>query len=301
MSNKCICGSADTARMLGFDGTRGGAELFALRISAVVVFMVVALAGFLRWIESKSPIVATFAARAPCGSARAIGAAPNAADDWDVDPARPTAPYFYPPIASRHRVQGTPVIAVCILIDGSVTDAALKKSSGSSQLDSAALVESGQWHFVPAPGGINGTPEWKDIAVTYSMPGTAPSSPPDSDADLPKSAKHETAQLGTEGMTRPTTDPGFPHGSRYSVLALRHSDQGKVVVSMAIGSDGWISEAKIDQSSGSDQLDAATLVSVGYWHYFPATRNGTALAIPWKARVVFKLSDMPPGAARSVH
>src|SRR5665213_228673 len=202
----------------------------------------------------------------------------------------PHSALFFPPIASRLRVQGTPVIAVCILIDGSVPDAA-----------SAALVESGQWHFVPAPGGINGTPEWKDIAVTYSMPGTAPSSPPDSDADLPKSAKHETAQLGTEGMTRPTTDPGFPHGSRYSVLALRHGDQGKVVVSMAIGSDGWISEAKIDQSSGSDQLDAAALVSVGYWHYFPATRNGTALVIPWKARVVFKLSDMPPGAARSVH
>lgn len=44
----------------------------------------------------------------------------------------------YPPIARRRGIQGTVLISFNILIDGSVTDFNIEKSSGFSQLDSAA-------------------------------------------------------------------------------------------------------------------------------------------------------------------
>ena len=223
-----------------------------------------------------------------CGAAPAPVGPQNIVDDWQVDPRRPVGYYAYPPIASRHHEEGTAVVTICILPDGWVGDARLRRSSGSAQLDAETLISSGEWHFVRAPGGINGVPEWADVAIRFAMPDVSqaalpkllPPAPP-----LDRKAPGENAP--------PVVDPAFPHRSAYPRLAWRHNEEGVVVLAYDIEQDGWPGRVEIVRSSGSQQLDAMALVNVGYWHYFPAVQSGVPARVHGMAKVNFKMVDAP--------
>lgn len=219
-----------------------------------------------------------------CGVPPAVISGPNIVDDWNQDPRHPIGYLAYPPIASRHNEQGTSVVTVCILPDGWVGDAVLKQSSGSVQLDAATLISAGNWHFLPAPGGMNGQPEWADIGVRYIMPNIPP-------AALPPDMPAAPMMKFTGGhATQPVPDPAFPHRLGYPFLALRHQEEGAVIISFDLEDDGWPSRVQIVRSSGSQQLDAMALVNTGYWHYFPVTKDGARTRARWFARVNFKLT-----------
>ena len=218
-----------------------------------------------------------------CGVPPAVIGVPNVVDDWVQDPQHPIGYLAYPPIASRHNEQGISVVTVCIMPDGWVGDAQLKQSSGSQQLDAVTLISAGNWHFLPAPGGMNGKPEWADVALRYVMPNVSPAALP---PDMPP-APALTFFAGQ--ATGPIPDPAFPHRPGYPTLALRHNEEGAVLLSFDVEDDGWPSQVQIEQSSGSQQLDAMALVNVGYWHYFPATKDGSRTRTRFKTRVNFKL------------
>jgi len=59
----------------------------------------------------------------------------------------------YPLVSRRNGEQGTVLVKVLVARDGSVLKAELEKSSGSPNLDTAAVRSVGKWHFIPARRG----------------------------------------------------------------------------------------------------------------------------------------------------
>jgi TonB family protein len=81
----------------------------------------------------------------------------------EPDPAFPHAVDVYPRLALRKHQEGTVVLALLVLQDGEVGDVQVVKSSGFPQLDAAAQVEAGNWHYLPAVR--NGTPVSAQVNV----------------------------------------------------------------------------------------------------------------------------------------
>lgn len=63
---------------------------------------------------------------------------------------------------------------------------------------------------------------------------------------------------------------------------------GTVLVRLSVSAQGRVTEATVLQSSGTDDLDAAALDSVGQWFYEPAYQDGKAVAAQITARIDFR-------------
>jgi TonB family protein len=81
----------------------------------------------------------------------------------------------YPPIAVRNGQQGIVLLDVLVRPDGVVGDATVAKSSGSAQLDAAAITQVGYWRFVPAKENGRWIAKNKKFRIVFKL----------SDAQLP--------------------------------------------------------------------------------------------------------------------
>jgi TonB family protein len=102
------------------------------------------------------------------------GSWPAAARSNDVvlprsNPQRPLSQPVYPSASRRLREQGTVVLQLHVLEDGSVADVRIAKSSGYPDLDYAAFYESFRWQI--DPGTVDGEPSrmWGKFAVTFKL------------------------------------------------------------------------------------------------------------------------------------
>lgn len=78
----------------------------------------------------------------------------------------------------------------------------------------------------------------------------------------------------------------------YPPLSLVLHEEGTTVLAFVIDETGAVTEPSVAVSSGSLRLDAAALESVMQnWHYVPAMRDGKPLRCPWKAQVVWDISN----------
>jgi periplasmic protein TonB len=96
--------------------------------------------------------------------------------------------------------------------------------------------------------------------------------------------------------TAPDSPPvaiGPTHGAPpYPPLARRLGEQGNVILSLTIGTDGAVTDVQIANSSGSTELDQAAMEWVkAHWRYKPAIHNGVAVASTAKVGVRFDLKD----------
>jgi len=78
-------------------------------------------------------------------------------------------PPVYPSIARRRGYEGTVLLSVEVLANGAVGDLSVKKSSGHSILDRAALKAVKKWKFKPA--SQSGIPfiMWVDVPVRFEL------------------------------------------------------------------------------------------------------------------------------------
>jgi TonB family protein len=102
------------------------------------------------------------------------GSWPAAARSSDVvlprsNPQRPPSQPVYPPASRRLGEQGTVVLQLHVLEDGSVGDVRIVKSSGHPDLDYAAFYEAFRWQI--DPGTVDGEPSrmWGKFAVTFKL------------------------------------------------------------------------------------------------------------------------------------
>jgi TonB family protein len=208
----------------------------------------------------------------------------------------PSAPHtlIYPPIAAWNEQQGTARLLLTIGPDGWVLDATLLTSSGYAQLDAAALLTVGYWHYLPATK--NGVPiavRWRTELVFKMRPTTTedqwqmrpePPPPPFDSKILPD-------------VINANKNSSF--FVLYPQMARRNAQQGDVTLNILVRAEGYVSDAEVVKSSRFSQLDDAALVSVGYWLYIPAIKNGAPVD-SWKTVAVhFALPDSDAQAPKN--
>jgi protein TonB len=87
---------------------------------------------------------------------------------------------------------------------------------------------------------------------------------------------------------------GAPHlCQNYPDRALEDREQGTTLDSFKIGTDGVPRAITVVVTSGSPDLDQAAVDCVKAWRYSPAKKGGLAIAVPWKAQVVWKAPPFP--------
>lgn len=62
----------------------------------------------------------------------------------------------------------------------------------------------------------------------------------------------------------------------YPARAARNGESGTVALSLLIGVDGKVADAKVQKSSGSRELDRAAIAALSMCQFKPATNNGVA-------------------------
>jgi len=85
----------------------------------------------------------------------------------------------------------------------------------------------------------------------------------------------------------PSSDADYLQNPRpvYPPLSKRLGEQGQVVYSVLIGTDGLPVSARLVKSSGFDRLDQAALSAVMRWRYSPGKRNGEATAMSFNVPI----------------
>jgi TonB family protein len=197
------------------------------------------------------------------------------------DPATPHE-LIYPPIAIWSSEEGSVELELRVGPDGWVEDARILVSSGYMQLDAAALVTVGYWHYLPARQ--NGVPvaSGKRVLLRFSLAGVS----------YGNRWKNKPPPVPDNLDVAPATDA--THFLLYPQMARHRVLQGDVTLDVLVRADGNISDARVSKSSGYSQLDSAALISVGYWQYNPAIEAGRAVDA-WKAVTVhFVPKDSQP-------
>jgi protein TonB len=102
----------------------------------------------------------------------------------EIAKAAPTLPGFsaaylrnpaprYPVAARRAGEQGTVTLRVLVARDGQPARVDVEKSSGSAQLDAAALEAVRSWRFVPARQGTDAIESWVLVPIVFRLEGSS--------------------------------------------------------------------------------------------------------------------------------
>ncbi|MDH5517035.1 MAG: energy transducer TonB [Gammaproteobacteria bacterium] len=87
-----------------------------------------------------------------------------------VDATRQSNPApLYPRASLRRQEQGKVILEVLIELDGSVSEARIKQSSGFKRLDRSALKAVKRWRYIPAQQSGNAIKYWYQQAIVFSL------------------------------------------------------------------------------------------------------------------------------------
>ncbi len=98
---------------------------------------------------------------------------------------------------------------------------------------------------------------------------------------------------GGKGFSGPYADAGFFSNPKppYPPASRRMAEEGTVLLSVHIRSDGQVDEVKLKRSSGFSRLDDSAIRTVRKWRYIPARRNGQAIPYWYIQPIRFSLDD----------
>ena len=145
--------------------------------------------------------------------------------------------------------EGSADLRLHIGVDGQVKDATIARSSGYPEIDEGSIRCVRSWTYKPAL--MDGKPTPADVTVTVDL----------------------------HRQPRPHACTNYPHSLQSAGL------EGTTVLSFAITADGFVKNAKIVESSGNPDLDAAALYCPHNWHYIPAQQNGKPVEVLWTAKI----------------
>lgn len=77
----------------------------------------------------------------------------------------------------------------------------------------------------------------------------------------------------------------------YPPISRRRGEEGTVILSLVVLTDGSVTKVRVKQSSGHPRLDRAALLAVSRWRYSPATKGGTAIEYPYLQPIKFDLQQ----------
>lgn len=141
-------------------------------------------------------------------------------------------------------------------------------------------------HKPPPPPVILDEPKdlqtWQVLAPTPALP----LQPDDHQGIAAREMPREPEPIGTgadEGpgsavvpiVVAPTIDPRFGFSEPiYPSASIRKEEQGTVLVSVRVGVNGRVIEARLERSSGYADLDKSALREARLWRFVPGTEDG---------------------------
>lgn len=129
--------------------------------------------------------------------------------------------------------------------------------------------------IVPAPVVAETAPAARPVTIS---PVPAPEPPPPTISATPAV---RTADLSVRLLSAPQP--------RYPIDARRRREQGDVVLSVLLGTDGRVQDISVSRSSGSDRLDEAALAAVRRWRWSPMMVAGVPVMVRGVVTIPFVL------------
>jgi protein TonB len=125
-----------------------------------------------------------------------------------------------------------------------------------------------------------------------AAPAPAPVSPP-VPAPAPPPAPAPTAPSAPKATTRTEVSISASYAAanrkpEYPKMSLRLGEQGTVVLTVIVKSDGSASDVEVKSSSGFARLDRAAAEAVKTWRFNPATVDGKAIDKSYEVPITFK-------------
>ena len=78
---------------------------------------------------------------------------------------------------------------------------------------------------------------------------------------------------------------------RYPLESRRKREQGTVLLSLTLGTDGSVAEISVARSSGFERLDKAARDAVRHWRWAPVRRDGQPVMVRGVVEIPFVLRD----------
>jgi periplasmic protein TonB len=129
--------------------------------------------------------------------------------------------------------------------------------------------------FVP-PVEISIASEAPPAATAITQATTARPAPPAPAAIVPPRSNPR----------RPVSQPEYPPSSK------RAGEEGAVVMTLTVDTEGKVTEAVVKTSSGFPKLDEAAIKeALRSWRLLPGTQGGKPIAMKYDFRVVFKIEN----------
>lgn len=88
--------------------------------------------------------------------------------------------------------------------------------------------------------------------------------------------------IGIQLLSAPA--PAYPESARRAGIS------GTTVVGMTVSTDGSVSSAWVESSSGNSALDSAAVAAVYSWRFVPAKQNGTPVTANSRVPITFNLN-----------
>lgn len=88
--------------------------------------------------------------------------------------------------------------------------------------------------------------------------------------------------IGIQLLSAPA--PAYPESARRAGIS------GTTVVGMTVSTDGSVSSAWVESSSGNSVLDSAAVAAVYNWRFVPAKQNGTPVTANSRVPITFNLN-----------
>lgn len=126
------------------------------------------------------------------------------------------------------------------------------------------------------------TPEPVAISPLPIMPVATPALSVPASPPAPPSTTVQGGDLGTQMVS------GKP--PRYPIECRRKREQGTVVLSLTVGTDGRVERIAIAHSSGSSRLDDAARDAVRHWRWKPLLRDGHPMRVKGVVEIPFMLT-----------
>lgn len=89
--------------------------------------------------------------------------------------------------------------------------------------------------------------------------------------------------------TTPTPPDECGQERHYPLMAKRLGHEGTTILAFRIGIDGRLTDIRVAQSSGHQELDDAAVAGARCWRYKPAMKDGKPVEVPWQASVKWTL------------
>lgn len=147
-------------------------------------------------------------------------------------------------------------------------------------------------------GSVTGTAKPASAASSKGNPGTAAGTGNGSDKRSGQGSGSGTNMAGGSGkggsgFSGPYSDAGFFSNPKppYPAVSRRMAEEGTVLLSVHILTDGRVDEVKLKRSSGFSRLDDAAIKTVRHWRYVPAKRNGKSIPYWYAQPIRFSLDD----------